>query len=78
MDPIVGSVENSQLFAEFLKITGVEKAEHKETLEAALRFKLWSQLTGLSTQNPRCSEVLQWKVFCNTISGDSATTSVTQ
>lgn len=52
MDPVVAHVENAQLFPEFLRITAVEKTEHKETLEAAVRVKLWSQLTGLSVQIP--------------------------
>lgn len=49
------SVENAQSFPEFLRITDVEKAEHEETLEAAMRFKLWSQLITPFSSNPRYS-----------------------
>lgn len=52
----MGSVENTQLFPEFLRITDVEKTEHKETSEAAVRVKLWSQLPGLSIQIPECQK----------------------
>ena len=63
MDPVLGRVESTQLFQEFLRITGVEKAEHKETLEAAAEIQTVVSAHSLFHSNLRSSGTCRGKCF---------------